>query len=93
VCKSFDEKCDSCTHNDEERALLGTWTTDEVFKALEKEYFIMEIYEVWHYKEKSANLFKDYVKDFIKIKSETSHCKNDFKTFKITFRPSKVTWT
>ena len=44
--KCFDEKCDSCTHNDEERALLGTWTTDEVSKALEKGYIIIEIYEV-----------------------------------------------
>jgi hypothetical protein len=57
--KCFDEKCNSCTHNDEVRVLLGTWTTDEVSKALEKGYFIMEIYEVWHFKEKSNNLFKD----------------------------------
>jgi len=41
--KCFDKKCNNCTHNDEERALLGTRTTDEVSKALEKGYFIMEI--------------------------------------------------
>jgi hypothetical protein len=34
--KCFDEKCDNCTHTDKERALLGTWTTDEVSKAVEK---------------------------------------------------------
>ena len=78
--KCFDEKCNSCTHNDEERALLGTWTTNEVSKALEKGYSIMDIYGVWHFKEKSNNLFKDYVKDFMKTKLETSPWKNDFST-------------
>jgi hypothetical protein len=78
--KCFDEKCNSCTHNDEERALLGTWTTDEVFKAVEKGYLIREIYEVWHFKEKINILFKEYVKDFMKMKLETSPCENDFET-------------
>jgi len=68
----FDEKCNNCTHTDEERALVGTWTTDEVPKALEKGYEIMEIYEDWHFKEKSKNLFKGYFKNFMKIKLETS---------------------
>ena len=78
--KCFDEKCNNSTHNDEERALLGTWTTDEVSKALEKGYLIKKIYEVWHFKEKSNNLFKEYVKDFMKIKLETSPWENDFST-------------
>ena len=42
--KCFDEKYNDCTHNDEERALIGTWTSDEISKALEKGYEIMEIY-------------------------------------------------
>jgi hypothetical protein len=50
--KCFDKKYYSCTHNDEERGLLGTWTTNELSKAVEKGYSIMEIYEVWHFKEK-----------------------------------------
>jgi hypothetical protein len=50
--KCFDVKCNRCTHNNEERALSGTWTTDEVSKAIEKGYLIKEIYEVWHFKEK-----------------------------------------
>jgi hypothetical protein len=78
--KCFDEKCYTCTHTDEERSLIGTWTTDEVSKALEKGYKIIEIYEVWHFKEKSVNLFKGYVKDFMKIKLETSPWKDDFET-------------
>jgi len=40
----------------------------------------MEFYEVWHFEEKSSNLFKEYVKDFMKIKLETSPWKNDFST-------------
>lgn len=50
----------------------GTWTTLEINKALEKGYKIIEIYEVSHFKEKSTNLFKDYIKNFMKIKLETS---------------------
>jgi 2-keto-3-deoxy-6-phosphogluconate aldolase len=71
------------THTDEEKALSGTWTTDEVSKALEKGYKIMDIYEVWHFEEKSVNLFKGYVKDFVKIKLETSPWESDFEQFKI----------
>ena len=78
--KCFDEKCDKCTHTDEERSLIGTWTTDEVSKALEKGYKIMEIYEVWHFKEKSNDLFKGYVKKFLKIKLETSPWDSNFET-------------
>jgi hypothetical protein len=37
--KCFDDKCYTCSHNDEERVLLGTWTTDEVSKAVEKRIF------------------------------------------------------
>lgn len=78
--KCFDEKCDHCTHSEEERALVGTWTTDEVKKAIEKDYRIIDVYEVWHFEEKSNELFKGYVKDFMKIKLETSPWKEDFET-------------
>jgi len=78
--KCFDDKCNGCTHNDEERVLLGTWTTDEVSKALQNGYLILEIYEVWHFEEKSNNLFKEYVKNFMKIKLETSPWKNYLET-------------
>ena len=75
--KCFDEKFNSYNS---ERALLRTWTTDEVSKALRKRYFIMEIYAVWHFKGKSTNLFKDYVKDFMKIKLQTSPWENVIET-------------
>jgi hypothetical protein len=78
--KCFDEKCNNCTHNDEERSLLGTWTIDEVSKALEKGYSVVQIYEVCHFKEKSNSLFKEYLKNFMKIKLETFLLQNEYKT-------------
>ncbi|XP_060854979.1 uncharacterized protein LOC132932620 [Metopolophium dirhodum] len=62
----------SCNHSKNERQFTETWTTDEVNKALEKGYIITKIYEVWHFKEKSTDLFKDYVDNFMKIKLESS---------------------
>jgi hypothetical protein len=78
--KCFEEKCDNCAHSNDERALIGTCTTDEISKAVEKGYEIMDIYEVGHFKEKSVNLFKGYVKDFVNIELETSPWESDFKT-------------
>ena len=42
-----------CNHNDAERCLKGTWCTPELQKALAMGYFIVKIYEVWHYDRKS----------------------------------------
>ncbi|KAE9530087.1 hypothetical protein AGLY_011549 [Aphis glycines] len=50
-----------CDHSKNERQFIGTWTTDEVNKALEKGYIITKIYEVWNFKEKTTDLFKKYV--------------------------------
>ena len=59
-----------CNHSDNERSIIGTWTTDEVNKAIEKGYHIEKAYEVWQFKEKSNELFKGYVNNFMKIKLE-----------------------
>lgn len=69
-----------CHHDDEQRALVGTWVTDEIRKAVEKGYKIKEIYEVWHFDEvaqynpltKQGGIFTDYVNTFLKIKQEAS---------------------
>ncbi|XP_072377781.1 uncharacterized protein [Diabrotica undecimpunctata] len=66
------EDCENCDHDDSERMLRGTWTTLEINKALEKGYKIIKIHEVWHFEQTSTDLFKGYVKDFMKIKLETS---------------------
>jgi len=63
------------------RALEGTWVTDEVYKALEKGYKMLEIFEVWHYPntscfadgdEEDRVLFTKYINTFAKVKTEAS---------------------
>ncbi|XP_055389973.1 uncharacterized protein LOC129618958 [Condylostylus longicornis] len=68
-----------CTHSNDERALTGTWVIDEVIKALEKNYRILETYEIWEYdvsqynKLKNAEgLFSKMMDKFLKIKQEAS---------------------
>ncbi|XP_035205529.1 uncharacterized protein LOC118180567, partial [Stegodyphus dumicola] len=38
-----------CTHTDDERALVGTWVTEEVKLAKKKGYRVTHIYEVYHF--------------------------------------------
>ena len=54
------------------RALIGTWTTIELEEAIKKGYVITYIYEVWHFKEQSDELFQPYIKTFLKTKQEAS---------------------
>ena len=58
-----------CNHCDEERAILGTYCTEEVKEALKNGY---KIYEVWHFKEKSNDLFVKYINMFLKHKQQSS---------------------
>ena len=67
-----------CDHTDNEREFIGTWTTDEVSKAVDKGYKVIDVYEVWHFDKTSDDLFKGYIRRFMKIKLESS--KYDFKT-------------
>ena len=61
-----------CEHTEEERAITGTWCTNEINKAIEKGYRITKIYEVWHFEKTTDTLFRDYVKEFMRIKMENS---------------------
>ena len=65
-------------HSDNERSFVGTWTTDEVNTAIEKGYKVLRTYEVWHFDKTTDDLFKGYIRRFMKIKLESS--KYDFKT-------------
>jgi len=69
--KCAESKQALCNHSIEKRQFIGTWTTVEVKKALEKGYLITTIYEVWDF-EKTKDLWKGYIADFMKIKLETS---------------------
>jgi hypothetical protein len=71
-----------CKHNDNKRALKGYWTTPEINKAIEMGYKMVEIYEIWNYgKNVSSDLFKGYIRTFLKTKMEASgypdKCTND----------------
>jgi hypothetical protein len=81
LCRTcVDDLNDLCTHNDEERALWGTWTSIEVQKAIEYGYTIMVIYEIYHYPNQEK-IFDTYVNTFMKMKQESSgvpkYCYNE----------------
>jgi len=61
-----------CLHSDEERSITGFWCTNEIDKALEKGYIIQDIYEVLHFENTSTELWKGYIRKFLKIKMEAS---------------------
>ena len=65
-------ECRDCTHSEDQRAMIGTWTTVELRKAVEVGYRILDAYEVWHWKETTTDLFREYVSHFLKIKQEAS---------------------
>ena len=80
LCKACAESRNQneCEHTDAKRSFIGTWTTDEVNKALEKGYKVIKTYEVRHFDGSTDDLFKGYIRRFMKIKLESS--KYDFKT-------------
>ncbi|XP_053390895.1 uncharacterized protein LOC128553745 [Mercenaria mercenaria] len=69
-----------CEHSNNERAMVGTWVTDELKMALKQGYTLLQIYEVWHFdnisqydpETKTGGVFTDYVNTFLKIKQEAS---------------------
>ena len=80
LCKTCAEtrNQNKCEHSDNERSFIGTWTMDEVNGAIEKGYKVIRTYEVWHFDKSTDDLFKGYIRRFMKIKLESS--KYDFKT-------------
>ena len=50
----------------------GTWSTNELYKAIDKGYTITHIKEIIHFPHTSKELFKEYVSKFLKIKEEAS---------------------
>lgn len=70
----------TCQHNENERALEGTWVSVELNCALLRGYRVLEIFEVWHWQDsleydnttKNGGLFTDYINLFLKGKQEAS---------------------
>lgn len=69
-----------CCHNDQERAITGTWVTLEVQEALKHGYKVVKVYEIWHYEEQSTTLFEEYVNTFLKFKTEASGLPNSYQS-------------
>ena len=69
-----------CHHSTSERALIGTWTTIELYKALDLGYKILVVYEVYHYTDwmeydgtnAESGFFTEYVNTFLKLKQQAS---------------------
>ncbi|CAC5393043.1 unnamed protein product [Mytilus coruscus] len=57
--------------------IVGTWSTIEIDKAIEKGYKLQKIYELEHFEKTSTDIFKLYVDTFMKYKQEASGCKCD----------------
>lgn len=49
---------------------VGTWTDIEVKKAIELGYRVVELFEVWNWKNElwKSGLYSDYIRLFYKIK-------------------------
>lgn len=77
LCRTCSEtlRVQRCNHTPCERSFVGTWCTNELAVAIAKGYHIVKIFEVWDFKEKSDELFKGYVRKFMKIKMESSELK------------------
>jgi hypothetical protein len=66
-----------CKHSDAERCITGTWVIDEVCKAVNKGYSVVEVLEFWEYEvtrleNGQGGLFAGYVDMFLKLKQEAS---------------------
>src|SRR5690606_9409537 len=73
LCRKCAEEADStktCDHDENQRYLEDIWTTEELKKAIEKGYKILKIYNVINYKEKSTDLFTNYMQIFFYIKNK-----------------------
>ena len=74
LCQACAENQDEeCHHTEEQRRLLdGTWTTFELRPALTKGYQLSQVHEVWHYEERTTDLFGGYIRENLKIKMQAS---------------------
>jgi hypothetical protein len=70
---------DNFTHSNEERFVVGTWIVDDVSKAVDMGYDLVDVYEFWEYEVTcfdkdsiSGGLFAEYVNMFLKLKEESS---------------------
>ena len=77
---ALNSNTEECHHKtDEEMALTGTWVIDEVRLAVQKEYRIPEIHDLYEYnvtrydpETREGGMFAGYINTFLKLKAEAS---------------------
>ena len=64
----------NCTHHDEVRSIRRMWVIDEVCKAIEIGYGLVDVFEFWEYSvtcfdrgTNSGGSFSEYVDMFLKL--------------------------
>ena len=71
---SIVESSTDCRHGEDQRSFWGTFCTPELNLALDKGYMVVDVSEVWHWsvEQQSSDLFKEYIRAFLKAKTEAS---------------------
>ena len=89
LCQSCAENEDTCcTHSVQQRALVGTWTSVELQKAVQTGYRVLEVYQLWHWHQWSTGVYSEYIDKYLKMKQEASgypdwvQCSEDEDQFK-----------
>ena len=94
MCKTCTEtrNQNKCEHADNQRSFISTFDYGEVNTAIRKGYKVIKRYEVLHFDKTSDDLFKDYIRRFMKINLESSKCnvktKKEETNFKLEIKKS-----
>lgn len=70
--KSMHERTYICPHTDQNDSLLELSALQKLKRLWKKGYRIVKIHEVWHFKEKSDQLFRGYFDTFLKLKQQAA---------------------
>lgn len=66
-----------CRHSDDERSFTGVYSSFEIRKAIDLGYRVKTFHESYHFENRSTNLFSSFVKLLVKVKLESSGCKDN----------------
>jgi len=72
TCAETLNQTEDCHHQSDERCLTGVWTTPELTEAVRQGYKVRQVYEVWDYEKQSKDLFRDYIKENLRLKLQAS---------------------
>jgi hypothetical protein len=72
-----ERRCGYCVHSDDDRCFSGVWFSEELKLAVKKGYEIVEIFQVYHFKQQSTKLFSPFMHDLYKVKLLASGIPSD----------------